>query len=240
VLEDLFWSVRPDKTRKNPARLVKLIPDLIKRLREGLVTIQYDAAQTEAFLAQLFALHQGGMEAKSADRAVRPEAPSPRTWLAPEEARESGFMEDWTDDVQASGNSGPQSDFPGTETMSLEERNADTGHARLEAAPVAAAPAVPLNLEQLNLGAWLELLVEGRWVRMQLAWINEQATLCLFSGGNGKNHSMTRRMFDRLVQQEQLRLLSQAPVVDRAFNAVAELAMRNSVFMDFKDTPPSS
>lgn len=233
VLEDLFWSVRPDKTRKNPARLVKLIPELIKSLREGLATIRYDEAKTSAFLAQLFALHQGSIEAKSAERAPRPATPPQRTWLAPQEARESGFMEDWNDDIPVSADSGLATDFPTTETMSLEDRNAETGHAALEAAPTASAGS--LNLEQLQLGDWLELAVESRWVRLQLAWLNEQATLCLFSAGNGKNHSMTRRMFDRLVQQGQLRLLSQGPVVDRAFNAVAELAMRNSVFIDLQE-----
>lgn len=142
-------------------------------------------------------------------------------------------MEDWNDDIPVSADSGLATDFPTTETMSLEDRNAETGHAALEAAPTASAGS--LNLEQLQLGDWLELAVESRWVRLQLAWLNEQATLCLFSAGNGKNHSMTRRMFDRLVQQGQLRLLSQGPVVDRAFNAVAELAMRNSVFIDLQE-----
>lgn len=85
----------------------------------------------------------------------------------------------------------------------------------------------------------MELQLDGHWLRLQLAWVNEPATLCLFSSASGSNHSMTRRMFDRLVAQEQLRLVSQGPVVERAFDAVAELAMRNSVYMDIQADPPA-
>ena len=125
-------------------------------------------------------------------------------------------------------------EFPVTEPMGLVEREIDTGQAPLESA--AASPL--LSLDHLQQGGWVELLVGGHWTRLQLAWVNESATLCLFSSASGSNHSMTRRMFDRLVAQAQLRLVAQGPVVERAFDAVVELAMRNSVYMDIQADPP--
>ena len=237
LLEDLYWSVRPDQTRQQPGQLVKLIPQLVLGLRQGLSSIHYPEDQSQQFFAQLFALHQGGMEGVSAARSLRAVVPpATKTWLAPEEARDSGFMDDMGEEPAAGDFAATvPADFPATEPMGLVDRVSRTD-------PVPLEPGVAVSdlaLDQLQPGSWVELQVSGQWVRLQLAWVNEQATLCLFSSSNGANHSMTQRMFDRLVKQDQLRLVSQGAVVDRAFDAVAEMAMRNSVYMDIQDTPSS-
>lgn len=242
LLEDLFWSVRPDQTRQQSGELVRIIPQLIQGLRQGLARIHYPEAQTGQFFSQLLTLHQGGMQGMSAARSLRVgAAPAPaRTWLAPEEARDSGFMDDLggeADDARSADFAATEpAAFPVTEPMGLEARVAESMPSTLqEEAP---APA-PLSLEQLSPGSWLELQVEGHWLRMQLSWLNEPGTLCLLTSGKGSNHSMTRRMFERLVAGGELRLVSQGAVVERAFDAVAELAMRNSVYMALQDVPPS-
>jgi hypothetical protein len=53
--------------------------------------------------------------------------------------------------------------------------------------------------------------------------------LFLFTAAGGATHSMTRRSCDKLVAAGNLRVVSGLPVVDGALNAVAQLAMRNSV-----------
>jgi len=239
LLEDLFWSVRPDQTRQQPGQLVKVIPQLVQGLRKGLERIHFPQAQAEQFFSQLFALHQGGMEGMSSARSLRAvPRPAAGTWLAPEEARESGFMDDLGGleagggDFAATVPADFPSEFPATVPMGLVDRDLATDQAPLELM----APA-ELALEQLQPGSWIELQVSGQWVRLQLVWLSDNASLCLFSSSNGANHSMTRRMFDRLVAQDQLRLVSQGAVVDRAFDAVAELAMRNSVYMDIQADP---
>ena len=236
LLEDLFWSVRPDLTRQQPGQLVKLIPQLVQGLRQGLALIDYPAEQTEHFFAQLFTLHQGGMEGMSSARSLRAaSAPAQGPWLAPEEARDSGFMDDMSEEPRVDFAATVPADFPATEPMGLVDRASDTEPAPLELM----ANAGLLQLEQLQPGSWIELQVSGQWARLQLVWLSDNASLCLFSSSNGANHSMTRRMFDRLVAQDQLRLVSQGAVVDRAFDAVAELAMRNSVYMDIQADPPA-
>jgi hypothetical protein len=235
LLEDLFWSVRPDQTRQQPGQLVKVIPQLVQGLRQGLTRIHYPESQTEQFFSQLFALHQGGMEGMSAARSLRvAQQPAAATWLAPEEARDSGFMDDMGGEPDVEFSATVPAEFPSTEPMGLIDRGSET-----EPMPMEHGAAAGLALDQLRPGSWVELQVSGQWVRLQLAWVNEQATLCLFSSSNGSNHSMTRRMFDRLVGQDQLHLVSQGTVVERAFDAVAELAMRNSVYMDIQADPPA-
>lgn len=239
LLEDLFWSVRPDQTRQQPGQLLKLIPQLVQGLRKGLERIHYPPEQAEQFFSQLFTLHQGGMEGVSSARSLRAVSqPAAGTWLAPEEARDSGFIDDLggaaTDqaDFSATVPADFPSEFAATVPMGLVDRSSATDQAPLELmAPMA------LALDQLRPGSWIELMVSGQWARLQLVWLSDNASLCLFSSAAGANHSMTRRMFDRLVAQDQLRLVSQGAVVDRAFDAVAELALRNSVYMDIQADP---
>jgi hypothetical protein len=240
LLEDLFWSVRPDQTRQQPAQLVKLIPQLVQGLRQGLQRIHFPEEQAQEFFAQLFALHQGGLEGISAVRNLRA-APQPATatWLAPEEARDSGFMDDLGGEppvFEATAPAGLPAEFPATEPMPLVDRGSETGQQALEPAQAV----TKVTLDELQPGNWVELLVSGQWTRLQLSWRSENATLCLFSSAGGSNHSMTRRMFDRLVNQGHLRLVAQGAVVERAFDAVAEMAMRNSVYMDIQADPPGA
>jgi hypothetical protein len=89
----------------------------------------------------------------------------------------------------------------------------------------------------LQVGTWVELFAAGDWVQAQLTWASPQGTLFLFTGLHGSTHSMTRRLLDRLCQENQLRVSTVAAdsVVDQALNAVAEVAMRNSIYMDIQD-----
>jgi len=237
LLEDLFWSVRPDQVRQQPGQLVKIIPQLVQGLRQGLQSIHYPPDQLQQFLDQLFALHQGGLDSGSAARSPKPAAPAvTKTWLAPEEARDSGFMDDMgAEEAPNSAATVPAelpAEFPATEPMGLLGGESDDALVPPAEGPASVLPA--LTLDQLQPGSWVELLVSGQWMRLQLAWLSDNANLCLFSSAGGSNHSMTRRMFDRLVVREHLRLVVQGPVVERAFDAVAELAMRNSVYMDIQ------
>ncbi len=242
LLEDLFWSVRPDQVRQQPGQLVRIIPQLVQGLRQGLESIHYPPEQLQQFLDQLFALHQGGLDSGSAARRPKPAVPPvAKTWLAPEEARDSGFMDDLgteePPDFAATVPAEVPAEFPATEPMGLAQGANDGGQVPPAEGPAAVPPT--LSLDRLRPGSWVELLVSGQWMRLQLAWLSDNASLCLFSSAGGSNHSMTRRMFDRLVVQDHLRLVAQGPVVERAFDAVAELAMRNSVYMDIQADPPA-
>lgn len=222
LLEDLFWSVRPDLTRQQPGQLVRMIPELLRGLRQGLNQIQYPQTQVQQFFDQLLVLHQGVMEEASGTGGRGDKLPA-QPWLAPAEARESGFMDDLVPDVEAR----PAADFPTTEPMVLPDP---------QAAPAATSGPGPSASWQP--GTWVELEVQGQWSRLQLIWVNEHGTLCLFAGPGGSNHSMTRRMLDRLLAEGRLKRLAQGTVVQRAFDAVAEMALRNSVYMDIKADPP--
>lgn len=125
-------------------------------------------------------------------------------WVAPQEAEASNFME-----------------MP--ELRSKADKDVSDPTASV------ANSAEILTVQELPLGSWVELLVPDKWVRTQLTWASPHGTLFLFTSVFGTTQSMTRRSRDKLLANGTLRVVSNQTVVDGALDAVAQLAMRNSI-----------
>ncbi|MDP3230363.1 MAG: DUF1631 family protein [Acidovorax sp.] len=237
LVSALIWSTQPALTRANTGQLARLLPKLLTKLREGLASIDYPAARTDAVFELLMQLHErafkpvaGGAappaasgapvqttlpKARPAEPRAQPLAPpdavdamakpSPLDdedpWVAPSEARESGYMDD-------SMSPEPESPAP---------------------VPAPTAPGMLIPLPPLTTGMWVNLLVGGDWERTQLSWIGSNGNLFLFTSTTGRTQSMTLRLLDRLLQQGALQILTEQNVVDGALDAVAQLAMHNSM-----------
>jgi hypothetical protein len=101
-----------------------------------------------------------------------------------------------------------------------------------EAASVKADSAglMPQHLaRKLTVGTWIELLVAGVWQRTQLSWISPQGTMYMFTDLQAKTQAMTQRMFDRMLAESILRVVSDQILVDGALDAVVTVAMHNSL-----------
>ncbi len=83
-------------------------------------------------------------------------------------------------------------------------------------APVAA----PDPYADFVIGAWVELVTNGRVVRTQLTWASPHGTLFLFTAPDASTQSMTRRMRDKLFTDGSLRLLPPVTTT-RALDAAA-------------------
>lgn len=92
-----------------------------------------------------------------------------------------------------------------------------------------AAPAQPLRVEELRVGAWVEIHIKGAWVRAQLTWCSPHATLFMFTSHLGDAHSMSRRTLDKLRIAGQMRVIADRPVVDEALDQVAQAALKNTM-----------
>lgn len=237
LISALLWSVHPELTKNNMAKLTRLVPMLLATLRAGLDTIDFPATKTSAFLEALMGLHQrafragakGATEGAAAAESMAPEPPvlthaqagvsrhaleDGDPWIAPQEAQASNFM-DCLDVAPA-----PQARDAASDLL----------------APAAPTEPIPIGeevLDNLALGSWIELKTDGQWVRTQLTWASPHGTLFLFTNGFGATQSMTRRSRDKLLAAGQLRLVSAKAVVEGALNAVAQTAMRNSVDTSF-------
>ena len=219
--------MQPELTRANTGQLARLLSKLLPKLREGLASIDYPADRTEAVFELLMQLHQQAFTpgprvaapapaapvtaAPMATPAAEPAQPAPLDddpWVAPSEARESGYI-----DI----------------SQSPESEGADTAP---EAPPSNAAPLplpLPLPASTITVGTWVNLQVAGQWERTQLSWIGSHGNLFLFTSASGRTQSMTLRLLDRLLQQGALQVLDEQTVVDNALNAVAQTAMQNSM-----------
>jgi len=229
MVNDLLWSAQPALTRKDVARLTRLVPRLLSKLREGLGLIGYPSVKTSAFFDVLMKLHQQAFRPAAVD--VAPVLPSASVglapslladqeqWVAPAEAKASGFMV-FADEAS-----------PKTPVLAANAAGSALSHATH--GMVTDLLELPAQVPALSVGSWLELEIKGYWQRTQLSWISPHATMYLFTSGQGKTQSMSQRMLMRLLAVGKLRVLSdKASMVDGALDAVVHTAMLNSI--DFK------
>jgi hypothetical protein len=85
----------------NPARLARLMPGLLARLREGLESIGFSRSKSSRFFDELMALHARASQPAAplddspagGSKRSFDEADEAGLWLAPSEQHQSGFME---------------------------------------------------------------------------------------------------------------------------------------------------
>lgn len=217
AVSDLIWSSRAEAASHNRGRLARVIPGLLRTLREGLQTIDYEGAHSRQFFGALMGLHAAALTvdpagASTVSAETNGGEDDNRLWVKPAEAVDSGFMD---------------SDFPATRVTPADHR------------PAAGAADVDVLLQDesafdslvpaLELGAWIELCREsGDWVRLQLAWISPHGLMYLFGSHGGRTSSMSRRAFEDMFRHTRIRLVAAHSVVDDALGRVLDVATRNS------------
>jgi hypothetical protein len=216
VVDDLIWSVQKTTAQRGRARrLAQLVPVLLGKLREGLQRMEYPPELSQRFFDSLETLHGAALRgaedeaAQEAAQALENAAPTPESaeaaapWLAEDEAAESGW---------------------------IDEESMPTAEELLAASiPVEPADGPDPVVAELRTGTWAELVVERRWVRVQLTWASPHGTLFMFTSLSGTAHSMSRRSLDRLRAKGLLRVVAERGVVDDAFDQVAKTALKNSL-----------
>jgi hypothetical protein len=220
----LLWSAQPELTRQDLGKLTKLVSKLLSKLREGLGLIDYPSLKTSQFFDVLMKLHQQAFRPAPDAPAATPTPTnnkanllgSHKHWLAPEEAKASGFM-DMTDEA------------PGKLPVQPQAVALPLLDSVIPVAPQAAPAPSLLLLENLAVGAWVEIAIKGVWQRSQLNWISPQRTMYLFTGAHGQTQSMTRPSLENFVATQALRLVSEHSMVDGALDEVVHTAMLNSL-----------
>jgi hypothetical protein len=212
ILPDLLWSSQLMLASRNRPRLVKVIPGVLRTLREGLESIDYPREQAESFFQALMGLHEAAYKTQRVeppnDGPPTPEIlPNEDPWMQPVEARDTGFMDD------ALMNSHPA--FAQTQPMQRD-------WADLKAEASQQQGGVP------PVGTWVDVAQDGEAMRCQITWASPHGTMFLLTGAEGRSMSMTRRGLERLMAQDRLRIVADHGVVDEALDAVARQAWINS------------
>ncbi len=220
LVEDLVWSVQLRLTRRNRARLVQMVPDMLVKMRKGLELISYPPERMAVFFDALISFHEQVFDSARAPLARETETMSdslsavgdgaPGTtgakaddfWMVDSEALDSGFLDD------------------GDLEQGLQPRPA------MEAGTPEQAF---WSVDSLTTGSWVDLALADNWVRAQLTWVSPQRTLFMFISGSGMAHSMSLRTIDRLKASLLMRLVSDGRVMDNALDAVAQTALDNDL-----------
>ena len=225
LVDDLIWSVQPHLARRNPVRLVEMIPSMLNTLRSGLQLISYPTQRIGLFFDELIACHEMVLqETRSArekseaaglsgeffsnsagqvDDSASPDSmPSESPWLGTEETAGAGYLE-----AEA--------------VMPLDPSTLQVSMADQEAAYAAS--------DTISEGAWVELMLDGEWTRLKLTWSSPHRTLFMFTSTRGSAHSMSRRSMSRLMASGMIRIVSAGLMIDGALDAVAAEALKNSL-----------
>lgn len=218
ILPDLLWSSQLALASLNRPRLVKIIPGVLRTLREGLDSIDYPREQAEAFFQALMGLHEAAYKTQRAE-PLQDSPPSQQgdidlePWMQPAEARDTGFMDDIASES-----------LPDTRPSFVDTQPQQRDWVELKAEMAAQQPP-----SQLSVGTWVDMWQEGQAVRCQITWASPHGTLFLFLGPHGRSLSLTRRGLDRLIEQDKLRVVADNGVVNEALDEVTHQAWLNSI-----------
>lgn len=202
ILPDLLWSCQLSQASLNRPRLVRVVPAMLRTLREGLDAIDYPRSQAESFFHALLGLHEAAYKTQRlSDNGfsplARPAEPPPSHWMHRDEARQSGFV-----DAERL-----EPDFVDTQPLPRDEAG---------------------DPPELAVGAWIDLSQDDQVRRCQLRWASPHGTMFLFAATDGRSVSLTRRGLDRLSAAGRVRVIASQGVVDEALAAVARQAWINS------------
>jgi Protein of unknown function (DUF1631) len=225
LVDDLLWSTDDDLAPQNKKRLARIVPRVLLNLKSGLKTIDFPSARTDEFLVQLMKRHGQLLKALPSSAAERAPAeklsrkeldelldqPMQNLWIAPSEARDSGFMESAFEDVTA------------TQPAPL------TAPGNGVAKPASPLPTADITTPDLTLGAWVDVQKDHGWQRAQLTWISPRGSLFMFTAVDGAPFSMTLRTLKSLQAEDKVRPVSSSDLVSIALDAVVEAALQNTI-----------
>jgi hypothetical protein len=226
VIHELVWSVQPKASTEDRAKLVKMIPGMVRVLRDGFGLINIAERDRELFFTQLMESH--AMAVKPVDQAAYI-----KSSLLTSELRAK------IDGMQLSGVF-PVTTVPGGIRVSTglimraaAEHNADivmpdplTDIARLD--PVEDAR-VQEEIGRWQRGNWFKLWNGMEYVRAKLRWMSPLRTLFLFaSEHDAKAHVLSSDMLKSYLARKYIEPLESVALTKRAVDAVVA---------DFESTP---
>jgi hypothetical protein len=218
VIHELVWSVQPKASTEDRNKLVKLIPNMVRVLRDGLGLINVPERERDQFFKQLMESH--AMAVKPVDQATYI-----KSSLLASELRAK------IDGMQLSGIF-PVTTVPGGIRVSTglimkqaQEHKADivmpdalTDVAKLD--PVEDAR-VQEEIGRWQRGTWFKLWNGIEHTRVKLRWMSPLRTLFLFAGEQDqKAHVLSADVLKSYLARKYIEPLESVPLTKRAVDAV--------------------
>ena len=219
VMDDLVWSVEPHEEQEDRLRLLELVPNLLKALREGLAGAAIDPFVTSEFFSQLESVH---VQAFQRFKRVAPE-PEPAQLLAPADdlSAEPGVEVVPVLELPAAE---PELPAPAMVEVVEEIVLLAPGEVR-EREPESSLPdddEALLQVDGLRVGSWVEIQEdEEHKLRCKLAAIIKPTGKYIFVNRTGmKVLEKTRMGLAVEFRRAAIRMLDDALLFDRALESV--------------------
>lgn len=217
TVDDLLWSLHPPAHPASRARLVKMLPGLLARLRASMAQHALTPSQQQAVLDELEASHSATLWPRA---GAAPAAAPPTAAETPEDIVRR-LREEVVDEAPPRREFGdsvldlsmldtvPAELLPNDRTAHADaDADADTADAPPRRGATAAAALAP--------GGAARLLLHGRWLDAQLLWRSDGGDLLLFIDASGATHALTQRAFERLRAEGLARVAAPDSAVHRA------------------------
>ncbi|WP_390615631.1 DUF1631 domain-containing protein [Maricurvus nonylphenolicus] len=232
VVDDLLWSVTVQVGAQERTRLIKLLPDLLQRLRKGLEQISYNPFEMTKLLKRLEKVHLlqiKGMQQQSPEKVdVKPVADKPAKAIVKEKA--VNHQGDTLTELSRPSNTPALS----TETKPVEVKAEETVSTKA-AAPISHTPKQQpreaevhiddkylRQVDKLTQGCWFEMSEsEDNRYRCRLAAIIKSVDKYIFVNRNGmKVAEKGHTELAQALQSGKLRQLDDGMLFDRALESV--------------------
>ncbi len=199
TLDRLLWSMQPKTAAAERRELLRNIPEMLRKLREGLMAVSYDQPKLAKSLRELQALHVTALRGASLEPSVRPRNRLGRGVFALGASRPFARPDKKAATAPANGKVGV-----------LEGKEAATRDGVVQRG-------------ELGAGTWIEVRGEGGEVtRVKLAWRSPRSGICLFVDRCGqKALELTGEDIARLQRDGALTVVGNTPIVDRAMQNLA-------------------
>lgn len=217
VIHDVVWSVQPKVSAEERKRLVALIPEMTRVLRDGMALARMGQDEQQAFLKQLMASHA---------IAVRPvdQATYIKSRVATGDLRQKLEQMHITSSV-------PLNAAEGVRVSPNAVRRAAEAHAAplVIAEPLPNVPATSFEQdadfeEQIaswQRGDWFSLYDGSQTIKVKLRWISPLRTLFMFNAGDDKNaRVLSPESIKSYLKQGWLKPLEAEPLMKRAVDRV--------------------
>lgn len=202
AMDDLLWTVAPQRSMSDRTEIMRRIPSLLKTLRQGLNIINYDGYAAGEFFAHLEHLHmevmQRSVPLKAEESAI----------TSPVDANDSDVNETVSNNIDSEALASQISDANGDENASL---SVD------ENSPYFA------KAKMLGVGQWVEFIDDEKKTRCRLVAILRNSGKRIFANRTGiKSGEYTVQALAQRLEQESLVLLEDAQLFDKALSSIID------------------
>jgi len=214
TMDDLIWSVAPHEDLESRARLLELVPSLLKNLRDGLVSAAFDPFSTSDFFTRLEALHVQTLQQLNKPATAQASDPLDLSGPAADQKLELPPREDSVNEPASSAMVEVNEEIvllaPGETREHEPEINLDDNDEAL------------MQVDNLRVGSWVEFQEdEEHKLRCKLAAVIKPTGKYIFVNRTGmKVLEKTRMGLAIEFRRGAIRLLNDALLFDRALESV--------------------